>query len=53
MVDVCHVFCRTNPKANVRLSGKKRRRLARDARRLLKENTEMEGVCYAGHPYTK
>lgn len=38
---------RSNPKANVRLSGKKKRKLAREAKRLLADKAEMEGVCYA------
>lgn len=34
--------CRTNPKANVKLSGKKKRLLRKEAKRLLAEKTQME-----------
>ena len=34
---------RTNPKANVKLSGKKKRLLLKEAKRLLNEKKQMEG----------
>ena len=42
---VSTILCptRSNPRANVRLSGKKRRLLAREAKRYLAEKTEREG----------
>ena len=42
-VCVCVCVNRTNPKANVKLSGKKKRLLRKEAKRLLAEKTQMEG----------
>ena len=35
--------CRTNPRANVKLSGKKKRLLLKEAKRLVAEKEKMEG----------
>ena len=41
------LFCRTNPKANVTLSGKKKRLLVKEARRMLAGKAKMEGMSDA------
>ena len=46
--EVCPLLsCRTNPKANVTLSGKKKRLLVKEARRMLAEKVKMEGMSDA------
>ena len=46
--EVCPLLpCRTNPKANVTLSGKKKRLLVKEARRTLAEKVKMEGMSDA------
>ena len=48
--EVCpFLSCRTNPKANVTLSGKKKRLLVKEARRTLAEKVKMEGMSDAWH----
>jgi len=41
---VCVLSYRTNPKANVSLSGKKKRLLLKEARRAVAEKAKMEGT---------
>ena len=36
---------RTNPKANVKLSGKKKKLLLKEAKRLMNEKKQMDGEC--------
>lgn len=47
------LFCRTNPHANVRLSGKKKRKLIKEARRLVNEGLAMEGIVIGNNPVVK
>ena len=44
-----YCYHRTNPKANVKLSGKKKRLLLKEAKRLISEKKEMEGEL--GHSF--
>ena len=40
---VIDTVCRTNPKANVKISRKKQRLLQKEAKRLMSEKKQMEG----------